>query len=130
MDELKIESSSTVRLATYWMIVERGPSRPEALTVGTPPGEEALAIFSFEEEARLFLFAQELAEGWVARKIAAPELVSVLLNSRPARIALDPLPGDLGGKTVDLLSMSRERFLRVLVREWDPAVAHSCLIER
>jgi hypothetical protein len=130
MDELKTTSSPPEHRATYWLIVTPGTDRPEALAVETFPGEQALAVFSFEEEARLFLFAQESTEGWVARKFAASELVSVLLDSRPARIALDPLPENLGGKLVGgLLSVSRERFLRGLVREWDPTVAHPYLIE-
>jgi hypothetical protein len=61
------------------------------------------------------------------RKVAASELVSVLHDSCPTLIALDPLPGVLGGKMVDLLSVSRERFLLDLRRRWDPAMAHSCL---
>jgi hypothetical protein len=130
MDELKTRSTPTEHRATYWLIVAPGTGGPETLTVETFPGERALALFSFEEEARLFLFAQESTEGWVARKFAASELVSVLLAYRPARIALDPLPENLGGKMVGgLLSVSRERFLRSLVRKSDPTVAHPCLIE-
>jgi hypothetical protein len=117
METLKTEASPGGRRAPYWLVVEWGPTRPEAFTVGDLPGEEALAVFSFEEEALLFLSVQGLTEGWAVREAAADELVSFLLDSRPARVALDPLPGPLGRKMVSLLSMERERFLSNLLRK-------------
>jgi hypothetical protein len=116
METLKTETWSGRRRTTYWLIVERGPDLPVALTVGTVPDEEALAVFSFEEEALLFLSVQGLTEDWAVTEVAADELVSVLVDSCPNRVALDPLPGPLGGKMVGLLSMERERFLDSLVR--------------
>jgi hypothetical protein len=120
METLKTEALPGGRRATYWLLAERGPARPERFTVEDLPGEEALAVFSFEEEALLFLSVQGLEEGWAVRKIAADELVSVLLDSCPAGVAMDPLPGPLGGKMVSLLSMERERFLSDLLRKWWP----------
>jgi hypothetical protein len=103
------------RWATYWLIVERGLDRPGAPTVGILPDEEALAVFSFEDEALLVLSVQGLAENWTARQFVAADLVPYLLDSRPARVALDPLPGFLGGQMFGLPSMPKERFLRDLV---------------
>ena len=117
METLKTEASHGGRRATYWLVVERGRDRPAVLTVGTSPEEEALAVFSFREEALLFLSGQGLAEGWPVTEVGADELISVLLDSCPARIALDPLPGVLGGKMVGLLSMEQERFLGDLLRK-------------
>jgi hypothetical protein len=123
METLKSEAFHGGRRATYWLIVERGRVCPAALTVGTSSDEEALAIFSFREEALLFLSVQGLAEGWTVTEAKADELISVLLDSCPARVALDPLPGVLGGKMVGLLSEERERFLGDLLRKRWPAAA-------
>jgi len=96
METLKTEVFPGGRRATYWLIVERGRDRPAALTVGTSPELEALAVSSFREEALLFLSVQGFAEGWTVTEVATEELISVLLDSRPARVALDPLPGGSG----------------------------------
>jgi len=121
METLRTETLPGGRRATYWLVVEKAPGRPSALTVGASPDEEALAVFSFREEALPFLCMQGLAEGWTVTEVGAEELISVLFDSRPARVALDPLPGPLGGKMVSLLSMERERFVTALLRRWWPA---------
>jgi len=116
METLKTEAGRERRRTTYWLIVERGPDRPVALTVGAFPDEEALAVFSFEEEALLFLSVEGLAEDWAVTEVLADELASVLSGSYPGWVTLDPLPGPLGGKMARLLSMERERFLAGLER--------------
>lgn len=116
METLITEAQPERRPTTYWLIVERGPDRPVALTVGAFSDEEALAVFSFEEEALLFLSVQGLAEDCAVTEVAADELASVLLSSYPRWVTLDPLPGPLGGKLVGLLSVERERFLAGLER--------------
>lgn len=110
------------RQTAYWLIFERSADRPEPLTVGTFP-DEALAVFSFEDEALLFLAVQGLTEVWTAKEISVIDLVFILLETPPNRVALDPLPGHLGGKMVGLLSVSKERFLRDLVRKRAPVAA-------
>jgi hypothetical protein len=126
METLRTEALPGGRRATYWLLIERGQDRPAAFTVGTFPDEEALAVFSFREEALLVLCVQGLAGGWTATEVGADELVSVLLDSCPARVALDPLPGPLGEKMVGLLSIERERFLGDLLRKrWPVAAAPS-----
>ena len=123
METLKTDVFPRGRLATYWLIFKQGSDRPKALTVDILPGGEALAVFSFEEEALLFLVVQGLTGAWTARVIAATELVSALLDSRPNHVALDPLPGSLGDKMPSLMTMPKERFLRDLVRKLAPATA-------
>jgi hypothetical protein len=116
METLKTEARRERRRTTYWLIVERGPDRPVALTVGAFSDEEALAVFSFEEEALLFLSVQGLAETWAVTEVVADELASVLSGSYPGWVTLDPLPGPLGGKMAGLLSVERKRFLAGLER--------------
>ena len=91
------------------------------LTVGGEgdPGseEEALMVFSFEEEVKMFLrFGKVDGDGWRMRESGAGELVSVL--SGPCqdveRVALDPMPemlaekvaGTVAGSTLELVSMN------------------------
>lgn len=80
----------------------------------------ALAIFSYAEEARLFI-RPSLFEGvgWRARKIAAGELASLLLGSLRDinHIALDPLPGVGLEPANRLLYLGRESFVDLLLRE-------------
>ncbi len=107
--------------AGWWLITRDAAGRIEVLTVG---GGEALAVFSFEEEAEIFLRFGELdGGGWRTRESGVGELVSVLSGPRKyvGRVALDPMPVMLAA-TVELASLSRERFLeRVLGRGLLPA---------
>jgi hypothetical protein len=77
-------------------------------------GEEALAVFSFDEEAELFLQLGALGDGWRIESVATDELFSQLLESRAAfrRVALDPFPEVAGRRMVDLVCVSRERFVQ------------------
>ena len=80
-------------------------------------GSTALPVFSFAEEARLFIrFGPLVGAGWRASKIGSGELASLLLGSLRgiARVALDPLPG-IGAEPANrLLCLSRESFLDLL----------------
>lgn len=77
-------------------------------------GEEALAVFSFDEEAELFLQLGALGDGWRIKPVATDELFSQLLMSRAPfrRVALDPFPEVAGRRMVDLVCVSRERFIQ------------------
>ena len=81
------------RRMPFWLIARDGASRWEPLTTRLADGRRALCVFSFEEEARLFL-RLGTEDGWRVRTIGVGELVSVL--SGPCRqdklVALDPLP--------------------------------------
>ncbi len=82
----------------------------EVLTVAS----NVLPVFSFEEEAEMFLNMEYAAEGWQVRETAREELVSVLYG--PCRevthVALDPVP-----RILELVRLSREDFIRVLLSE-------------
>ncbi len=103
---------------------ERG--RLEVLAAELPGGDKSLPVFSFAEEAALFLdlgaFGSSFADGrsgggWRVRETDAGELASILLGSHRdvGRVALDPLPGIGVGLVNRLTSMGRERFLRFLL---------------
>ena len=64
------------------------------------------------------------SDGWQARESTAGELISVLCGpcASVERVALDPLPEMVLERTVRLVSLSRERFVDlVLSREQLPA---------
>ncbi len=89
------------------------------LTVGLEGGNEALPIFSFEEEARLFLHLRGLRKGWRIRETTDAELISVLLGQHADAewVALDPIP-EIGGEAlVGIVSLRRENFVGLLKLE-------------
>jgi hypothetical protein len=77
-------------------------------------------MFSFEEEAEMFLHLGGYDGGWLARESSVGELVSVL--GGPCKdvkdVALDPLPEMLKDGTVGLVGVGRESFLgQIFARE-------------
>lgn len=103
--------------ARCWIIAEHDRSRLRALTIVLSSGEEALAAFSFEEEAELFLVLGQLSEGWQIRESSAGEIVSLLMGPHAdiGRVALDPAPRMLAQRTGGFLSLDRERFMDIIL---------------
>ncbi len=99
--------------SAWWLISRYGGGRTDVLNVDSG-GEEALAVFSFDEEAALFLQLGELGDGWRIEPVATDEIFSQLLGSRSPyrRVALDPFPEVAGRRMVDLVCVSRERFIQ------------------
>ncbi|HKH10540.1 MAG TPA: hypothetical protein VKA73_05280 [Rubrobacter sp.] len=118
------------------------------MTARLPGRREAVAVFSFEEEARMFLRLSRARAGigpgggddggWAVRPTYAGELASVLLDPcrRAGRVALDPLPGPAAAPVNALASMGCRGFLAFLLEgrpappggrdggkgaAWDPA---------
>ena len=100
---------------SLWLISEHKNGRMEVLTIETG-GEEALPLFTLEEEAETFLRLQAPArEGLGARETTRGELASVLYGpcARVKRVLLDPLPPQVGGETMTrLVSLGWEEFVR------------------
>ncbi len=104
--------------SAYWLIAKNENGRMEVLAIDLAGGEEALPVFSHEEEAEMFLGPWGVAfEGWQVRESTAGELISVLYGpcAGVERVALDPLPKMVAQRTVGLVSLSRERFLDLLL---------------
>jgi len=94
----------------------------DVLTIHTEDGAEALAVFDFEEEARVYLDTRFGAsrEGWEARQTWPGELASVLFGpcSTAKWVALDPTPEAVEeGKSAGLRAVGRDRFLGMLLGE-------------
>lgn len=104
--------------SAYWLIAKNENGRMEVLDIDFATGEDALPVFSYEEEAEMFLGLWEMTfDGWQARESTAGELISVLYGpcAGVERVALDPLPKMVAQRTVGLVSLSRERFLNLLL---------------
>ncbi len=113
---------------SHWLITKHLTSRMGVFTTYLCGDRNALVIFSFEEEAQMFLDLQLAAskDGWRVRQTSVGELVSVLYGpcSDTKKVVLDPLP-ELGREElVALLSMPRNDFLRFLLGEEVPSNLH------
>ena len=113
----------------HWLITRHATSKMDVLTVSLGSSGEALAVFSFEQEAKMFLDLQRAAseEGWRVRQTSVGELVSVLYGpcSDANKVALDPTPAVGRNELVDELpSMHRKDFLQFLLGEDEPSNLH------
>jgi hypothetical protein len=97
----------------YWVIAKDGFGKPDLLTVDLDGAGEALPIFSFEEEAEMFLWLQTTEDGREVRETTPGQLVSILYGSCAdvGRVMLDPLP-EIGARMqISLLGMDRHHFV-------------------
>jgi hypothetical protein len=104
---------------TRWIIARAGEGRLEPLYVRARLSK-VLPVFSFEEEAEMFLHLGGYSDGgWRARESSAGELVSVLCGpcADVEGVALDPLPEMLMDGTIGLVEVGRRRFVGQLL-EW------------
>jgi hypothetical protein len=106
----------------HWLIAKHGVSGMDVLTIDLGASAEALAAFTFEEEARGFLDSRFGAsgEGWKVRQTWPGELASILYGpcSAAKKVALDPLPEAVDEeKSRGLQTMDRNDFLRKLLGE-------------
>src|SRR5215217_4107864 len=109
----------------FWLIAKHEKGSMEVFTLD-PDGRGSkgtLPVFSFEKEATTFLrFGVPANAGWRVREITIGELIMVLLSLNARRVALDPLPVNLGGEAIiGLVSLDRARFLRSLASEHEPS---------
>jgi hypothetical protein len=101
----------------YWLVAKRRRGRLEVLTTALVDGRRVLPVFSFEEEAAIYL-RRSIRGSWQLRPTRTGELVSLLcsLCSTIDFVALDPM-SDLETDVVNgLVSLERERFMDVLFR--------------
>jgi hypothetical protein len=100
----------------YWVIakdVKDGFGRPDLLTVDLDGTGQALPVFSFEEEAEMFLCLQTTEDGREVRETTPGQLVSILYGpcADVGRVILDPLP-EIGARMqISLLGMDRNDFV-------------------
>jgi hypothetical protein len=108
-----------MRASTFWVVLDGGaPALP--LGVFLPDGTEAMALFSGEEEARMFChLCGEEGTNRRVRETSAGEVLSLLYcaGRSKRRVALDPFPEVVpGGGSFRTSTLSGERFVRCFVR--------------
>jgi hypothetical protein len=106
-------ASSACRV--FWVVFAGERRLTQPLTMSLGRGNEALAVFSHEEEAEMFLRSLGLAgEGWRARETSAGEAVSLLYGPccGAKSVVLDPLPQMLDDGLLGLVALDRRRFVR------------------
>ena len=118
LQPLKGSSRALGRRNSYWLIAKRRRGSVDVWTMGLADGRSVLPVFSFEEEADLFL-RLGVQGSWQVRRAEAGELVSLLYG--PCRgvelVALGPV-SDVEADVVNrCVSMGRKRFVDVLLRK-------------
>ena len=105
-------SSSLRTHSAWWLVARHSDSQREVLTL-THGGSEVLPVFSFREEAEMYLLMEKLGGDWQIREIGTGELVSVLQGPCVSvrSVALDPLPSTLADEVTELVGLDRERFV-------------------
>ena len=95
-----------------WLIANSGDG--ETLRIGD---DEALPVFSFREEAEMFLTFSGLGDDWHIHESAPAELVPMLYGpwADVKDVALDPLPEMVAERTIGLVSLRRNRFVKRFV---------------
>jgi hypothetical protein len=105
-----------VRRNPFWLIAMRSRGTLEVLTTVLTDGRRVLPVFSFAEEAAIYLRC-DIRRSWQLRPTSTGELVSLLYG--PCRkvqlVALDPI-SDIEADVVNrLVSLERERFVDLLL---------------
>lgn len=110
--------NATIRRRSFWLLVKRGRGTLEVLTTAFDEGRRALPVFSFEEEANLYLRSR-VRDKWRARRTGVGELVSLLytLCRKVELVALDPVSEAEIDVADRLVSLGRERFMHVFLRK-------------
>ncbi len=108
----------------YWLIVRQETDWQEALTIDLGDGKEALPVFSWAEEAELFLGLGGLeGGGWRIAESTSKDLASMLAEDSYTGVgfvALDPFPEMVNaalGAMIALVALSRQSFLNHLARK-------------
>jgi hypothetical protein len=119
-ESLTSRSTRSSRLCTHsawWLLARHSDSQREVLTL-THGGSEVLPVFSFREEAEMYLLMERLGSDWQIRETDVGELASVLSEQCASvrSVALDPLPSTLAKEGTELVSLGRERFVSRVVR--------------
>lgn len=101
---------------TYWLLVRDEFNGPEILSTGLSYGRQALAVFSFEEEAEMFLRLRGRVDGWQARGTTAGEMLSLFhtVLKETTCVTLDPVPENSFLNASGILSITREHFIERL----------------
>lgn len=111
----------TIQHTSYWLLVRDGRDGVEVLSNRLGSGQKALPVFSFEEEAEMFLCLRGSEEGsqdgWRPEEFVADDLLPLFYTflEEVACVTLDPILENSFLDNSGLLSITREDFLARLV---------------
>jgi hypothetical protein len=109
-----VRARQTSTVHAFWMVLEGSPQALPLTVFLSDGATEALALFSGEEEARMFCHFCEKGASAKIRQTTTGEVISLLYCPWCAakHVALDPFPEILGGRLLELLTLDREDFAR------------------
>ena len=108
-----VRAHRTSPVHSFWVVLEGG-TWTAPFTVSLPEGKEAIALFSAEEEARMFCHLSKQGKKGSIRQTTAGGVHSLLYGpwAVARHVALDPFTEGLGGRLLGLLTLDREHFAR------------------
>ena len=108
-----VRARRTSTVHAFWIALE-GSLRARPLAVFLSDGTEAMALFSGEEEAKMFCHFCEKGASANVRQTTAGEVISLLYCPwcAPKHVVLDPFPEILGKRILGLLALDRDDFAR------------------
>ena len=124
--KLGVRASRTRTVHAFWMVLEGSPHELP-LTVFLSDGKEAMALFSGEEEARMFCHFCEEGVSAKIRQTTTGEVLSLLYCPWCAakHVALDPYPEILDSRLLlGVLTLDREDFALRFAGLGSEPVAH------
>ena len=115
-----VRARRTSTVHSFWVVLEGG-TWTAPFTVSLPEGKEAIALFSAEQEARMFCHLSKQGAKGSIRQTTAGGVLSLLYGpwTVARHVALDPLPEILGGRLLGLLTLGREHFARSFAGGWE-----------
>lgn len=109
--------------AKHWLI-SGGAGLADVLTLDLDGVGRTLPVFSFREEAELFLALSGLDDGWLASENGVGDLVALFLGDGAdvESVILDPLPAMLSDSSAGLVALSLGRFVDRFLSTEEPDV--------
>ena len=108
-----------MRPGTFWLIVRDDADQPVIFELGSRSGEKSLPIFSFEEEAQLFLRLGGLEGPWRTIETGAATLAETCFSAEC--VVLDPFPQIVCDSLCEAVSLRWEMFLELFGIPRQPA---------
>ncbi len=107
------DSVQTIKQTPYWLLVRDTEDGSEVFTTELSNGGRMLSVFSFEEEAEMFLCFRGPRDGWRTREISPGELRPLFYTvlDDVVCVTLDPIPENSCLDTSALLSITRQDFM-------------------
>ena len=107
--------------AVFWLICD-GTGPPGALVLDLAGLGRTLPVFSFPEEAEMFLRLEGLDGDWEVREGVADDFFPHFFGPREPveSVVLDPLPGTMGDGAARPVGIGSERFAGRFLGASDP----------